>query len=136
MSVCISKINELDRQKIEKLQTSVENWCKKIPIDAISKNLEERIIDDVDMSNVKALKQMLIIFENVFTRPILIKSTITKWICLVKKIYSSAYFEFLKSKMAYLNDLVEISLKFMNVEQVKKILKGMSKFLLFLALIF
>ncbi|XP_048485689.1 uncharacterized protein LOC105394415 [Plutella xylostella] len=98
-------------------------WCKNLPLKRITNNILKKTFVPDDAIIIYALKKMLKIFNLKQITSLLIPETcelMQRWPKELLKLFKSNYIQdFLKSKMAYLTDVLTVSLNFLKPAEVK-----------------
>lgn len=101
-----------------------EDWCRNLKIKSITDSIEKDLFTNEHAAIVNALKIMLgavrLTDLSVLTD---VSCHVKKWSGILLKLYSTDYISrYLKANMAYLTDLLTVSVKFLSVAELKKIL--------------
>ncbi|XP_046975388.1 uncharacterized protein LOC124541516 [Vanessa cardui] len=128
LSKCLSLLKRKGNQETIAIERSLENVTKTLPIKDITESIEKYSFEAKHEIYLNALNILTDLFMD---GPILMEFSryIKSWLGWIVKLNSTGYIDrCLKSKMAYLIDLVAVSLKFSNDDEIiSLVLKGDEK---------
>ncbi|XP_048003186.1 uncharacterized protein LOC125239617 [Leguminivora glycinivorella] len=125
IKLCFTSVKKQWKNTPKTIITSIQSWLNMIPIKKITESIEQELFTNEHHLHIQAFITM----SNIFDLSELILSDVrvpmSKWPKILLKLYTSGRLEqYFYEEMSYFIDMLIVSLKFLTLEDVMKILKS------------